>query len=309
MTTPPSISHDRCSELLLPLVGGELAAVDAAAVQAHLARCRLCREELDAVRSLRGGPVRDMDDLERARLRAGVAAGLRQIPDPASLQHRTGDGSAFPSTLPAGRRRSRPGAWLGVAATALVLVIGSLAYLGSDDIMSGGSTEQGGASGASEARGGGGAAGRVRDQGATDEGAPAVRPKSGPLVVRGRPKFSGEDLTALGRTAPVFGDLADTQGGDDSVSDRRRFAGELREGLGGAFARSCLDRALATGAGRVPVYGALGRLEGRRVLVLGFLIPGSPGGEDRFVVTWWKAGGGGETAQCPRPLGQARGQV
>lgn len=303
-TLPPSISHERCSELLRPFAGGRLTSGETAAVEAHLEVCRDCRTELVAVRSLLAAPVGAMDDLERARLRAGVAAGLRPVTQNARPEMRPVAGAP---SRPAGRRgRVQPGAWLGVAATALILFAAGLVYLGGGMVTEGGSSDQGGAAGFSENSDQGG--GAARADAAADEGAPAARLATGPLAVRSHPEYTEGDLGALGRTVPVFGVLARLHGPRDVGRLQAEFAGELVRELGGAPVRSCLTQALAATPDGLPVYGALGALEGRPVLVLGLVVPGSSGARDRFVVKWWSAPGSGG-AECPSPLGAAGGVV
>lgn len=303
-TLPPSISHERCSELLRPFAEGRLTSGDTAAVEAHLAVCRDCESELEAVRSLLAAPGGAMDDLERARLRAGVFAGLRpmiQNPRPEIGP------AAETSSRRAGRRTwVQPGAWLGAAATAVILFAAGLVYLGGDGGMEGGSSDQGTTEGFSENRGQGG--GAARADAAADERAPAARPAPGPVAVRGRPEFTEKKLVALGRSAPVFGAFARRHGLGGADRLQGEFAGRLVRELGGASVRSCLDQALAATPDGLPVYGAQGTLEGRTVLVLGFVVPGGTGAGDRFVVKWWDAPGSGG-AGCPSPLGAAEGAV
>lgn len=305
MTLPPSLSHERCSELLRPLVGGELGPGEIGAVEAHLAACDACRQELAAVRSLLTAPAGAMDDLERARMRTGVTAGIRAMAESGSPEVGRAQGAAARSPEASRRRRVQPGAWVGVAAATLILFVGGLAYLGSGDVFTGGS-DQGGAAGVAErAQDGGGTA---RAPGAAQEDLATARPAPGPRVVRDRPEFSDESLAALGRTAPVFRALAGDARPDDLDRSRARFASELERGLDGARVGSCVKQTLDATLGGLPVYGALGALEGRRVLVLGFIIPGSPGGGDRFVVKWWSAPRG-EDGECPQPLGRSRGTI
>lgn len=302
-TLPPSISHERCSELLRPFAEGRLTSGETGAVEAHLTVCRDCERELEAVRSLLAAPVGVMDDLERARVRAGVAAELRPMIQKPRPEVRP---AAVATSRPAGRRlRVQPGAWLGVAATALILFAASLFYLGGGGVIEGGSSDQGGTEGFSESRGQGGGATRAD---AADERAPAARPAPGPLAVRRRQEFTEGDLAALGRTAPVFGALARRHGLGDAGRLQDEFADRLVRELGGAPVRSCLDQALAATPDGLPVYGARSTLEGRPVLVLGFVVPGSSGTRDRYVVKWWSAPDSGG-AECPSPLGTAGGAV
>jgi len=89
-----------------------------------------------------------------------------------------------------------------------------------------------------------------------------------------------------------------------------RFTRALERGLTNAAVGACLDQAITAQPGSLPAYGALGALDGRRVLVLGFFIPGSPDAAvDRGTVTWWALRGPGEPAGCPEVLGRAGGPM
>ncbi|MBA2725811.1 MAG: zf-HC2 domain-containing protein, partial [Actinobacteria bacterium] len=69
------MTHERCSELLPGLLAGDLVADDAVAVELHLASCADCRLELRGVSAL-AEELTPLTDLERARLRRAVRAGL-----------------------------------------------------------------------------------------------------------------------------------------------------------------------------------------------------------------------------------------
>lgn len=313
MTLQPAISHERCSELLVPLVRGDLAPAETASVEGHLEGCTGCAGELAAVRSLLGAPVEAMDDLERARLRAGIAGELRQVV-PVADPYVHPDPDDAPRNLRRGsRRRMQPGAWLGVAAATLILFAGGLAYLGSGGLVVGGS-DQGGAAGtagsAEERALGDGDAG-ARAPRAMDE-APDSRPLRGPapLVVRGRTDLTEETLTRLGRTDPTFRAFARVYGFDDIGRLQGRFTRALERGLDNALLGPCLNQAIGAQPESLPAYGALGTLDGRRVLVLGFFIAGSQDpAVHRFSVRWWGLRGPGEPARCPRPLGSSGGPI
>ncbi|MBA2273125.1 MAG: zf-HC2 domain-containing protein [Actinobacteria bacterium] len=312
MTLHPEMAHERCSELLGPLVRGRLTPADTAAVEGHLSGCADCVRELEAVSSLLGAPVEAMDDLERTRLRAGIAGGLRHVvPVADPYVHPDQDDGAPPNLRRASRRRVQPGAWLGVAAATLILFAGALTYLGAGGFVAGGS-DQGGA-GRSAQSTEGGAGGGIPGARAPDAGEAGVsdRPQmtQKPLIVRGGTKFTEEALSVLGRQAPSFRAFAGVHGPDDVPLLQGRYARSLERGLRGGPVEPCLDQAIEKRPGSLPAYGALGALRGGRVLVLGFVLPSTRSGADRFEVTWWAVGDPGPAIRCPQPLGHARGAI
>ena len=111
------MTHERCSELLLPYAQGSLERAAADRVEQHLAGCDECARELDGLRGLRMElPVAELTDLERKRLRTGVRAGLeglQEIPQPS-------DGW---------RRRAAP--LLAAAATLAIVAVGLVVWSGS----------------------------------------------------------------------------------------------------------------------------------------------------------------------------------
>jgi hypothetical protein len=70
------ISHERCSELLRPFLYGDLNEAEAATVRLHLATCEDCAQERDAIAALLGPQDDQLSELESARIRARVRAGL-----------------------------------------------------------------------------------------------------------------------------------------------------------------------------------------------------------------------------------------
>ncbi|MDQ3751864.1 MAG: zf-HC2 domain-containing protein [Actinomycetota bacterium] len=312
MTLSPAMSHSRCSELLGPLVRGDLAPAEGAAVEAHLSGCPDCSRELMTVRSLLEAPRAAMDDLERARLRGRIAGGLRQMTrgeggEGKVRPPRSGDGAPI-SPRPASSKWVRSGAWLGAAAATLILFAGAAAYLGSEGFVAGGSDQGGATSQSAESAGERAGAGAPRPNLAEDESNVSQRAR-GPLVARGRTELTERSLAALGRTAPPFRSFAGVYSSGDVSRLQGRFGDALAAGLGNALVRPCLAQAIGTRPEALPAYGATGMLDGRRVLVLGFFIPGSDARGGRFEVRWWDAGTLGPGATCPQPLGSARGAI
>ncbi|MDQ3783454.1 MAG: anti-sigma factor [Actinomycetota bacterium] len=312
MTLHPAITHERCSELLVPLLRGELTPADIAAVERHLEGCTGCARELAGVKSLLGAPVEAMDDLERARLRTGLAAVLLHdapVTGPEALDE---DHGAPRSPRPTSSRRVQAGAWLGVAAATVILFAGALAYLGSGGFVVGGS-DRGGTAGSSQSaeRSGEGGNEAARAPASGDEELD-TRPQveRAPLVVRERTRFTEEALTRLGRTTPTLRAFARVYGPNAVARLRGRFARALERGLGSDLVGPCLNQTIRTAPRSLPAYGALGTLGRRRVLVLGFFLPGSQDiAVDRFEVKWWGLGRRTGPARCPQPLGRAGGSI
>lgn len=111
---------------------GELAAERAAAVHAHLAGCRRCAAQLDALRAVDAGlralakASPGVAEAERlARLRARVAEGVATGTAPDRLE-RSSAATAPPARsgqpAPAPRRR-RPAVWMGAAAAGLLAAL------------------------------------------------------------------------------------------------------------------------------------------------------------------------------------------
>jgi len=134
------IDHERCSELLLPFVHGELDADAAAEVEAHLAGCPECSQERVALDVLTQGESPALTELERARLRRVVLSEAVPMPDEPAT------GSARQQASSGGSRLFQV-----LGAAALVAVIGGFAYLG---LAGGVGGDDGGAGDTSAAVGG-----------------------------------------------------------------------------------------------------------------------------------------------------------
>ncbi|MGH2755955.1 MAG: zf-HC2 domain-containing protein, partial [Actinomycetota bacterium] len=140
-----NLEHERCSELLGPLLRGELSERETALVKEHLAGCEECRAERLGLEALAGAPgvmavsAEPLSELERARLHRAVSAAL---PHPRTI---------VPDTPKPWVARLAP--YLGAAA-ALVLVV-----FGVTQMDLGGSDEDAGFSTRDEA--GDGGAGRA----------------------------------------------------------------------------------------------------------------------------------------------------
>jgi hypothetical protein len=77
-----TINHGLCSELLGPFLRGELEPDRRSEVEAHLASCEACREELGALQALSGPEVEPLSELESARLHRDVWAAVGSLPRP-----------------------------------------------------------------------------------------------------------------------------------------------------------------------------------------------------------------------------------
>lgn len=107
------MDHERCSELLLPFLQGELDPDSSRQVEEHLSACDDCRKEHGGLAALFAEPVEPLNDLEKASLH-------RNLREEISIPAGTAQERARLSWLPQA---------LGVAALLLVVVVG-IQYFG-----------------------------------------------------------------------------------------------------------------------------------------------------------------------------------
>jgi hypothetical protein len=282
--TDNELTHERCSELLADYSAGELEAVETARVETHLARCGSCSRELRAVMALKV-PGEPLDDLERARLRRGIAQGL-------------GDVIATP------QRPSRAGARFAAAlGAAALLALGGVAVVslssGGDDAAR--EAAEAGSDlrerdGADAAQGGGGVA--------ADAGT-APRPRPSYDADAGR--LSKKKLRNLGERAPTLRAFA-TLSTNDATELRDEYVSDLAAQADGpveSLILSCAEKVYeAQPYAALPAIAARGKLEGRRALVLGFAWTDEDSGRlDQFMLWTWPQ------SSCDRPLDYRAGQI
>ena len=262
--------HDAWSELLLEFTRGELDRARSEDLEAHLRSCADCRAELTALRALLEAPGAKMTEAERTELHSALQAGHAGNVVP--LVPRPSPERSF-------MRRLAPA--LGAAA---LLMIGGVAVL------------QGGLLGGSDGSSGGAVGG--------SGGAALENQQSDALGARdlgGRPVWLGD----LGRTSlDKVADLARSRSSVESVRKAYRSAPtadeKLRKGLALTDAlapqapaalrdsiRSCVDEVSAQfeGARMLPAVGAQGRLEGSKVLFVGF-VTSSSGRRPNQLAVW-----------------------
>lgn len=192
------MTHERCSELLLPHQRGELSGALTERVAEHLAGCPECSLEARGLGALLTGSLHvELDDLERRRLRTNIRAALSEEADP-----RPGEGW---------RRHAAP--LLAAAALVVLVAVGLTVWPGarSTDLPAAGgdttveSRERESLDGAD--------AGRPAAKAAED---PAGAPQTESLEVRGReaPAADAAEGTTAGgaggkpETATAAGTLA-----------------------------------------------------------------------------------------------------
>lgn len=328
MSPTPRISHERCSELLLPHLGGELAPEDAAAVERHLAGCESCARERSGITTLLATSGGNLSEEERSRLRAAL--------DPGALRH-----EALPTPgAPTRRRRRSP--WerlapvLGAAALAVVVAGGGyMVFSGSTGGPSGETTGSAGEnSGGSERR---------LEQ-ATKEAAPSRKPRQeqdsndsadsrrsgsgfaaralepGPPP---EPVFEARHASVTRRSLRKLADKAPfdaysmaysgTEAGElagpflhrlaELAAARRSGGGE--PGLRSAQIEACGRAVLRDRRGAVPAYATFASFDGRAAVILGFGYPSRTGGAlDSFILAVWERSSGAASIapSCARPL-------
>lgn len=301
------MDHERASELLGPLLRGELDAGASAGVEAHLATCEECAAERRSLVALLAPlPDETMNDLERARLHSELASAL---PAP---------GRATPGVWPAVAK------WMGAAATITLLAFGvtqldlagddsgdagSAATLdsgrGSDDSAPEASAplERGGPNIADQAQAGDTAAAAGQALIASEEGSARVAAR----FDNDAGTFRSKDLKAFAAAQAPFTTFAQNYSTDEASSLSAAYVNALERAVAGARAkatiRACAELVLEQEFPIVPAYGAYGRFEGRDVLVLGFVFA-PPGGDLNNYLVWvWPRD------NCDTPVKVLRGRI
>ena len=260
------------SELLLEFARGELEGARSEDLEGHLRSCADCRAELAAVRALLEAPGAPMTEAERAELHAALQAGSQQAGNVVPLVPR-------PSSERPLMRRLAPA--LGAAA---LLIIGGVA------VFQGGLVGSSGDSGGAGGSAGGGQAALENAQDTAREGG-----------LLGTPVWLGD----LGRTSlDKVADLARSRSSVESVRNASRTQAKADQGLQRQAAltdvlapqappelrdsvRSCIDEVASQFEdGRMlPAIGAQGRLEGVKVLFVGF-VTSSSGRRPNQLAVW-----------------------
>jgi hypothetical protein len=280
------LTHERCSELLADFAVGGLDAAATARVETHLRTCPECSDELRAVMALRAGEE-PLTELERGRLRRGVAATLGDVIAPAKAPSQAG---------------ARWAAALGAAAVLAVVGV-AIVSLGSggDDADSGtaASQEAGSQLRKRDDAGAGGDAGVAADQAAAPMPRPSYDEDAG--------KLSREKLSKLGKrgaTLRAFTTFSATDANelkDEYVKDLADQAGAPVDGL----ILNCSEKVYeAQPYAALPAFAVRGTLEGREALVLGFAwTEQSSGRLDQFMLWTWPE------SSCERPIDYRAGKI
>jgi hypothetical protein len=291
------MDHDRCSGLLGAHVRNQLDAPTSAAIEQHLSHCRQCGMERDALVALVSGGELRLQDHERSRLRRAVWAEVRPTPAP---------------VVPIRRRRERVGQLLGAAALVAVLVTG-LFYVtgtGGGDLSGQGAGVAEEGADQVEAGGEAGRKGAAREKGKLERNRSAATQftqdrVARPRFARGERVIVPEELDEIVRSEPFrsFSTLeaSEAPGRAELTGDLARQAPDDLS----AQVESCATRVDDTSSATVlPVYGTAGTLNGRRVLVLGFVHSETAGGPlDRFMLWAWPRG------DCSRVLEHREGPI
>ena len=301
-----SFDHDRVSELLAAFHDGTLNDADASAVEEHLSTCEECRYEYMALKALRI-PTEPLTSSERLALEHRVMAGIA-------------DDSPAPVTELSQRRSmgARVAQVLGAAAT--IGVLGALFYFGSG--MGSGGDDEGASTGADmeTAQEESGALDQDRRKGkgrtVADAAAPAEAAEAGSGAGGGaadagtsfkaapEPDFDVVDdpftpssLQKLGESSLASVRFANYYAADDAEGRNtllEQLVGSAEESAGSSVAAQvdeCGAQVLDTEDPTIPTFGALGELDGRSVLVLGFAWSRETSGPlDRYMVWAWEEG-------------------
>lgn len=303
------ITHERCSELLPRLLAGDLAADDALAVELHLESCAGCRLELKGLSAL-AEELTPLTDLERARLRRAVRAGLPHS-DTASQ-------GASPLW-----RKAAP--FLSAAAALLILGFGiaSLDLGGADegsDSAAGGAETSDELQGSAEDAGRAGpedpnsvAAGESADVQGSDQTAGASGGASTETALqavatpdyRSGGTFRLRRLEHQAQKRDPYKAASQNYDPARAARDRRELLSNLersanRSGRSGKTLRACAETILGSSSTELlPAFGAFGELDGRSALVLGF-IAASADVYDRYLLAVSSPPGDCETARLLR---------
>jgi Putative zinc-finger len=269
-----SARHDQYSERLSAFADGTLPSSDREAVERHLVTCPACRAELAGVRALQGSKPPDLTETERRELHRGIAAAR----GPGNLV-------TFPGVRTRSSWRSRLAPALGAAALLVVIAVGIL--------WAGGLT---GSDQAAQVGGVGGKAEAGADQAAESQ-AGLESSVAEPVWERKELRIRSGTLRRLGRTGRPFVSFARAYTVDDAATKRDEFLQLLATSAPTGLAGSVRECARVVFEGEdiigpsLPALGARGRLEGRKVLVLGFAGSQSDQGPlNQFLLFAWAGG-------------------
>jgi hypothetical protein len=287
-----TMDHERCSELLLPYVNGELSGPERAGVEEHLAGCTDCAEEKTALERVLGVEVVGLSDDEREALQSSVSSRLD-----AERAGRSRDVFAPESRRP----------WFGRAYP----VLGAVALLALLAVFAVSLLSGGGDSGETLQLESGGGGGQPGAEGAGDasEGGSAVRDLAGKAAV---PYFKSKSqrldqgrLTEIARDEVAFRALAGTEA-DKAGSLRNDYTTELAN-QAPANAKeqvaACVDSVVSNQDSVVPAFGAQGKYDGKDALILGFVSGSDSGPLNRYMLWLWPKG------SCEVPLDYVSGPI
>jgi len=307
-----NIDHERCSENLGAYLRGELHADTHRAVAAHLAGCEECELELRGLTALTAEPASpdSLTDDERVALHRSLAAAR----------------SVSAKTIAPARRSpwARVAPVLGAAALVVlgVFALTRVDFQGGDDegdaagadraleeqaelpdteVEVGGpdiaSGEPKALSDASAEAEGGGQAASAEEFGSVDESRTAAFQGAAAVAARFDPdagSFDADDLRRYAANQAPFTLFPLSYRASDADAPLSRSYLESLAGAApriddGTLLRSCGEQVLQQDIPILPVYGAFGKLDGRDVLVLGFVYARN-GELDRFRVWVWPRG-------------------
>ncbi len=289
------MDHERCSELLLPYLRGDLEPGPRDQVEEHLASCSDCSEEKAALHSLLSIEVQPLSATERDSLRDRVG---EELAGPA------GRGLvAKPVDSPKWWMRAIP-ALGAVALLAFAVVIAASLLSGRGD--------GGGGESAVTSGGGGGAqdkapAGEGFDAD-TEAGAPAPEGAAGeavPYFRPGRRVLTDKVLDDLARKEPAFKALAGvtSKRADALVETNARYLSDQAPPDMRAQVRDCAESVAASQGTVVPAYGTTGKYRGKDALLVGFVSGTNSGPLNRYMLWLWPRG------SCDVPLGYVSGTI
>ena len=290
-----NLDHDRCSELLGPLLRGELSEREARSVEDHIAGCEECRAEKRGLQALAGAPevmkvsAEELSDIERARLHKAVRAAM--------------PGSRTIVSEPPKPWTARIAPYLGAAAAVILVAFGVTQF----DL--GGSDDEGAADG--------GAALRESDEDVSSgEAAPEgvagdAAGEAGEDAPAPNPSFEStagviqrEELRDFGSKEEPFVTFSQTYAVEDAETLGTKFLSDLD----GAAMRtlntseeSLSDEDTITECGEqvleaqdnptLPAYAGYGQLEKKDVLMMGFVYSAEDSGPlDKFMLWIWPRG-------------------
>jgi hypothetical protein len=251
--------NDHPHDLLAEYVDGELSADARATVEAHLASCPACTEEVSLAQEARAA-VRSLPEVPAP---AGVSLAVRRR----------------------ARRPPRAGRWVAAAAAAVVVGVGAIVVLrlpGGQGLQSAG----GGGDGAGPQSAP--AAPRPAAEDSTEEGSQAFGTAAGPAVVY-LETDRDYDPAALARLAPRLRGRAEASLRAGFPGTTRRFFDELTLDAVSPAARQavrCASRGLPPDQPAAPFRIEAARFQGEPVYVAAFLRGPDPSARHDRVLIW-----------------------